>query len=137
MRIEFIRFFGKEKGDELEKRVYAKTYHFASNKHVPLNWTNSVFVNIYYNNCMNIIDNYKNKSLSSDKAVGARLEELDPHFKRYVRHVTPLSPPKTVDFYCPKCRKITKNFAKSAQLRSADEAKTNSYTCECGHHYCE
>lgn len=135
LKKDFYEKFGITYGGALEQYSYNKAYNYSLSRGYPLDWQCNSFKDVYYNICIEIIDTLKT-TIDPKLAVYGDTTDRNPDMKQYIRTPTPLSKPKTMMKTCRRCsrNKPCAHFAKSAQLRAADEAKAIVYTCcECSY----
>ena len=129
MRKMMIENFQKfTNGNEIEDSCFRYSCAFAMERGVNLDWFGN-FSQIYYNNCNKILKFLKVK-MDVEKIPRVSLDELNPELKKFIIEYTKLVEEKTIDQFCSRCKKITKQFSIDAQLRRADEAKSVISRCK-------
>ena len=142
--------------EDIEKGVYNKTIKVASEKNIPKNWDNIIFLDLYKQYCVEIYSNLNSDSYLGNKRFFSRL--LDGEFNPYTlaemehsrmfperwkeildsktrrdRYLYEVNKEMATDAYtCGRCKKSECSYYQ-LQTRSADEPMTTFVTClNCG-----
>jgi len=142
--------------DNIEKSIYNKTIEIANNKNIKKSWTDSIFMDTYKNNCIEIYSNLDSNSYIRNDRLFIRLAEkefdsyelanmnhqrlfpekwkklIDEKSKRD-RYLYEINKEMATDIYqCGRCHKKQCTYYQ-LQTRSADEPMTTFVTClNCG-----
>ena len=144
---------------EIEKGIYNKTIHFADTKNISKTWDNSIFMNMYRVNSIQVYSNLNSDSyinnerlverLVNNEFTGYDLATMDPrymfpeHWKSLIdqkskrdRALYEINKEMATDIYkCGRCKKRECTFYQ-LQTRSADEPMTTFVTClNCGNRW--
>ena len=140
----------------IEKSIYNKTIEISNNKNIKKQWTNSIFIDIYTSNCIQIYSNLDSESYIKNIRLFNRLAEkefnsyelptmthhrlfpekwkklIDEKSKRD-RYLYEINKEMSTDIYtCGRCHKKQCTYYQ-LQTRSADEPMTTFVTClNCG-----
>ena len=125
----FAKKFNTE-SERLEEACYKRSYNFCVEKGVSLDWNNIFFKNCYYQTCVEILNVCDDPLTETKFILKGRLDHINKSLSKYKNVATQLIEERTIDNFCRKCQKITKNFTKCAQTRSSDESKTIIYRCK-------
>ena len=146
----------KKLAEDIEKGIYNKTIEIAEKKNINKKWTDSIFIDIYKNNCIEVYSNLDGESYIKNDRLFSRLAEkefssyelasmnhqrlfperwkeiLDEKSKRD-RYLFEINKEMATDAYtCGRCHKKQCTYYQ-LQTRSADEPMTTFVTClNCG-----
>ena len=136
IKYKLSEHFNESKTNNIEKSIYNWCIASCSELHVDASWENVVFVHMYVQKCLEIIEHIENFGMKEDILNNTLLTKdvCNFNYKSYnkerwkpVIHETKLNSNDGI-FQCKKC-KSKKTTYYSLQTRSADEPMTNFITC--------
>jgi DNA-directed RNA polymerase subunit M/transcription elongation factor TFIIS len=145
IRQKFYKFLPSKTADNAEKSIFNYTISISEKYNIDKSWTSEIFVNVYINKALHVIDTLQNDSdlieyIVSNKLgkyIGTMSSKEIKNYRNEVNLTQNIEHEENIQglFKCPKC-KGNKTTYYSVQTRSADEPMTNFINClNCSHRW--